>query len=109
MSPLPYNEDERGSREIIYHGDPDRPRADNICSKRRKISALLGGGIFSCNKPSQLSPPLSEDEDSKEDNGTLSISIDTKLTSSSRTIPVSEYTSLTERQICPIVTDVDQD
>jgi len=101
---LPRNEDKEG-RELV--SDPGESRANDICSKQRKVSTLQGWRIVSYNNSSQLSPPLSEDdEDSKEGDGTLSISLDARLTSSSRSTPASEVTSLTDK-VCLIVTDVD--
>ena len=49
------------------------------------------------------------DEDSEEDEGTLSSSLDARLTSSSQSAPGSEVPSPTELEVCPVVTEVDQD
>jgi hypothetical protein len=105
---LPRNDDEEGSRDLI--SDSGEPRADDICSKRRKVSTTQGRRTVCCNDPSQPSGTLSVgDEDCEEDDGTLSISLDARLTSSSRSTPASEVTSPTELEVCPMVTDVDQD
>ncbi|KAH9203893.1 hypothetical protein DL95DRAFT_471980 [Leptodontidium sp. 2 PMI_412] len=99
---LPRNDDEEG--------DSGEPRADGICSKRRKVSTPQGRGTVCCNDLSQPSGTLSvANEDSEEDDGTLSISLDARLTSSSRSTPASEVTSPIELEVCPVVTDVDPD
>ena len=51
---------------------------------------------------------LDNNKDSKEDNRILNISLDARLTSSSRSTPASEITSLIEFKVCPVVTDIDQ-
>lgn len=43
--PLPHNEDGRCSGENIDHSDPNETGYDDVCSKRRKVSAPLGGSI----------------------------------------------------------------
>lgn len=107
MSLLPRNEDEEGSRELVSEAGES---GDDICSKRRKVSTPQGRRTVSCNDPSQPSGTLSVgDEDCGEDDGTLSSSLDARLTSFSRSPPASEVTSRTELDVCPMVTDVDQD
>ena len=105
---LPRNDYEEGSRDLV--SDSGEPRADGICSKRRKFSIPQGRGTVCCNDPSQPSGTLSvANKDSEEDDGTLSISLDARLISSSRSTPASEVTSPTELEVCPVVTDVDPD
>ncbi|PVH67793.1 hypothetical protein DL98DRAFT_264836 [Cadophora sp. DSE1049] len=105
---LPRNEDEEGSRELITNSG--KSRADDICSKRRKVSTSQGRWKVSRNNPSQSSPPVSDDdEDSEGGGGTFSISLDARLTSSSRSNTASGVTSPAELQVCPVVTDVDPD
>ena len=105
---LPRNDHEEGSRDIV--SDSGEPRADGICSKRRKFSTPQGRGTGCCNDPSQPSGTLSvANKDSEEDDGTLSISLDARHTSSSRSTPALEATSLAEVEVCPMLTDVDPD
>ncbi|KAH6704183.1 hypothetical protein BKA61DRAFT_183609 [Leptodontidium sp. MPI-SDFR-AT-0119] len=105
---LPRNEDEEGSRELVSH--PGKARADDICSKRRKVSTPQGRWTVSSNNPSQPSPSVSDgEEDSEEDDRTLGTSLDARLTSSTRSTPASEVTSPTELEVCPVLTDVDPD
>ncbi|CZT11993.1 uncharacterized protein RAG0_15992 [Rhynchosporium agropyri] len=105
---LPRSENEKGSRELARNSS--KSRADDICSKRRKVSTPQGRWTISPNNPSQPSPPVSDSEkDSEEDNRTLSISLDARLTSSTRSTPASEVTSPTELEVCPVLTDVDLD
>jgi len=105
---LPCYKDEKDSRELVSNSDPEELSADDICSKQRKVSTLQGRRIVSCNNLSQLSPPmLDDDEDSKEDDETLSISLDARHTSSSRSTPASKITFLTELQVYLVITDVD--
>ncbi|KAH7333312.1 hypothetical protein BKA65DRAFT_553656 [Rhexocercosporidium sp. MPI-PUGE-AT-0058] len=105
---LLHNEDEADIREFVCDSDPSESGADDIYSKRRKVSTPQGSRIISRNNLSQLSPPVSDDdEDSEEDDKTLSTSLDAILTSSSRSTPASEITSLIELEVCLVVTDVD--
>ncbi|KAK0105991.1 hypothetical protein ONS95_004498 [Cadophora gregata] len=107
---LPHNKDKEGSRELVSNSG--KSRADDICSKRRKVSTPQGRWKVSRNNLSQLSLLVSDDdEDSKGDNGTFSISLDARLTSSysSRSNTASGVTSPAELQVCPVVTNVDPD
>jgi len=102
------NDDEEGSRGLV--NDAGESRGNDICSKRRKVSTPQSRRTISCNDPSQPSRTLSVgDEDSEEDEGTLSSSLDARLTSSSQSAPGSEVPSPTELEVCPVVTEVDQD
>ncbi|PVH68102.1 hypothetical protein DL98DRAFT_237198 [Cadophora sp. DSE1049] len=102
------NDDEEGSRELV--NDAGESRGVDICSKRRKVPTPQGRRTVSCNDPSQPSGTLSVgDEDSEEDDGMLSSFLDARPTSPSKSTPGSEVTSPTELDVCPMVTDVDQD
>ncbi|KAH7370276.1 hypothetical protein BKA65DRAFT_471497 [Rhexocercosporidium sp. MPI-PUGE-AT-0058] len=104
------NEDEEGSRELVSDSDPEDLRADDTCSKRRKVSTPQGRRIVSRNTLSPASPlVLDNDEDSEEDDGALSISLDARLIRFSRSTPTAKITSPTELEVRPVVTDVDQD
>jgi len=105
---LPRDEDEEGSRELVSNSSKSRPVG--ICSKRRKVSTPQGHWKVSRGSPSPSYPPVSDDnQDSEADHGTFSIPLDARHTSSSRSTPALEATSLAEVEVCPMLTDVDPD
>ncbi|CZT13577.1 uncharacterized protein RAG0_17073 [Rhynchosporium agropyri] len=102
---LPRSEDEEGSRELARNSS--KSRADDICPKRQKVSTPQSRWTISPNTPSQPSPPVSDiEEDREEDDGTY---LHARLISSTRSTPAPDFTSPTEPEVCPVLTDVDPD
>ena len=107
--PPPHNEDGKSSKGNIDHSDPNEIGYDDVWSKRRKVSASLGGSIslHNSNGPSRSIPaPIAEDDG---DDGTDSISTDSNLASTARTTPAFEDSPRAESQLCPQVIDADRD
>lgn len=106
--PPTHNKVGKDARENIDHSDPDELGDGGSWSKRRKVSALLGGSIalHNSNGPSGCAPSLIAEDDG--DDGTESISTDNNFASTTKTTPAFEDSPRIEPQLCSQVIEADK-
>jgi len=108
-----YNKNVKSNLEIVYNNYKNLAN-NNIYIKRKKVFIPLDLGLVSNHNLPQLSslmPGNNDSDTSKEKDNKMKkmISSVTKLTSSSRTTPESNYTSLTKFLLCSVDTNIEQD
>ncbi|KAH6667669.1 hypothetical protein B0J14DRAFT_169312 [Halenospora varia] len=107
-SPLPYSEDAKSHREYIDYSDPDDSGDDDVRSKRRRLSAPLGGRA-TLNQHKKRSPRFPSPTLEDELDGTRIISADRKTVSTpTTTSAASESAFPIEPQLVAQVIDADQ-